>query len=88
MTPHDASKSSNSRDDILRASRPIGRAIWRHWSGTHRRCLIDATTKCMKLLGERLSARPFDRQTAEHQIQAGLLNRFTTLAMPEMACVA
>lgn len=38
--------------------------------------------RCMKLLGERLSARTFDRQTAELQIRAALLSRFTRLGPP------
>jgi len=33
--------------------------------------------RCLKLLGERLTARNFDHQTAELQIRAALLNRFT-----------
>ena len=36
---------------------------------------------CMKLLGQRLSARDFDRQVAEVQIQAAILNRFTALGI-------
>ena len=37
----------------------------------------------MKLLGERLAARPPSRQTAELQIRAALPNRFTQLGTPE-----
>ncbi len=44
--------------------------------------------RCMKLLGERLSARAPDRQTAELQIRAALLNRFTQLGTPETVRVA
>jgi hypothetical protein len=36
----------------------------------------------MKLLGQRLSARDFDRQVAEIQIRAAILNRFTALGIP------
>lgn len=42
----------------------------------------------MKLLGERLSARTFDPQTAELQARAALLNRFTALGTPETVRVA
>ena len=42
----------------------------------------------MKLLGERLSARTSNRQTAELQIRAALLNRFTALGTPETMRVA
>jgi len=35
--------------------------------------------RCFKLLGERVKARDFDRQVAEFQIRAAILNRFTAL---------
>ena len=44
--------------------------------------------RCMKLLGERLSARTPDRQTAKLQIRAALPNRFTQLGTPETVRVA
>ena len=73
---------AHARNDILRASRRISRAIWRNWSGYHRRSLIEAKMRCLKLLGERLTARTPDRQTA------ALLNRFTALGTPETVRVA
>ena len=44
--------------------------------------------RCLKLLGERLMARTRNRQTAELQIRAALLNRFTALGTPETVRVA
>lgn len=79
---------ATARNDILRASRRFGRAIWRTWSGYRRRSLIEAKMRCIKLLGERLSARTPSRQTAELQIRAALLNRFTALGTPETIRVA
>ena len=79
---------AQARNDILRASRRFGRAIWKNWSGYHRRSLIEARMRCLKLPGERLSARTSDRQTAELQIRAALLNRFTALSTPETQRVA
>jgi hypothetical protein len=38
---------------------------------------------CVKLLGQRLSARDFDRQVAEIQIRAAILNGFTALGIPK-----
>ena len=32
---------------------------------------------CMKLLGQKLMARDFDRQTAELRVRIAILNRFT-----------
>ena len=49
---------AHARNDILRASRRFGRAIWRNWSGYHRRSLIEAKMRCMKLLGERPQPEP------------------------------
>ena len=37
---------------------------------------------CLKLLGQKLMSREFDRQTAELQIRIAILNRFTTLGIP------
>lgn len=84
----EATPGAQARNDILRASRRFGRAIWRNWSGHHQRSSIEARMRCMRLLGERLIARPFDRRTAELQIRATLLNCFTALGTPEATRVA
>lgn len=39
--------------------------------------------RCVKLLGERIMARDFDRQDAEIQVRIALMNRFTALGAPE-----
>ncbi len=36
----------------------------------------------MKLLGQKLMSRDFDRQTAETQVRIAILNRFTALGVP------
>ena len=79
---------AQARNDILRATRRLGRSIWRAWSGYHRRSRIEAKMRCLKLLGERLMARTFERQTTELHIRAALLNRFTRLGTPETIRVA
>ena len=38
--------------------------------------------RCLKLLGERVMARDFDRLVAEQQIRAAILNRFTAFRTP------
>ena len=38
--------------------------------------------RCVKLMGERVMARDFDRQVAELQVRAAILNRFTQLGTP------
>jgi hypothetical protein len=37
---------------------------------------------CMKLLGQRLMARDFDRQVAEVQIRIAVMNGYTALSIP------
>jgi hypothetical protein len=73
---------ADARNDILRATHRLGRTIWRRWSGYHQRSLVETKMHCFKLLGERLRSRDFDRQVAELQIRAAILNRFTALGTP------
>ena len=73
---------ADARNDILRTTRRLGRMIWRRWSGCHRRSLVETKMRCFKLLGERVRSRDFDRQVAELQIRAAILNRITALGNP------
>ncbi|WP_112312277.1 IS5 family transposase [Pseudogemmobacter bohemicus] len=66
-----------ARNEALRASRRFGRTIWRRWSGYHRRSRAETKMNCVKLLGQRLMARDFDRQVAEFQVRVAVLNGFT-----------
>ncbi len=75
-------RGAEARNEILRATRRLGRAIWKKWSGYHRRSLVETKMRCFKLLGERIMARDFDRQVAELQVRAAVLNRFTRLGTP------
>ena len=71
-----------ARDEALRASKYLGRALWRRWSGYHRRSRDETKMHCVKLLGQRLMARDFDRQVAEFQVRVAVLNGFTALGIP------
>ena len=71
-----------ARNEALRASKYLGRAIWRKWSGYHRRRRAETKMHCVKLLGQSLMARAFDRQVAELQIRAAVLNGYTALGIP------
>jgi chromosome condensin MukBEF MukE localization factor len=71
----------------LASTRQLGRKIWKKWSGYHRRGLVETKMRCFKLLGERVMARAFDRQVAELQIRAAILNRFTRLGAPMTVAV-
>ena len=71
-----------ARNEALRTSKYLGRAIWRRWSGYHRRSRVETKMHCVKLLGQRLMARDFDRQVAELQVRIAVLNRYTALGIP------
>ena len=71
-----------ARNEALRTSKRVGRTIWRRWSGYHRRSRAETKMYCIKLLGQRLSARDFDRQVAEFQVRVAVLNGFTALGIP------
>ena len=43
--------------------------------------------RCLKLLGERIMARDFDRQDAEVQIRIALMNRFSALGTADIVRV-
>ncbi len=77
-----------ARNETMRAIQRLGRSIWKTWSGYHRRSLVETKMRCLKLLGERVMARTFDRQVAELQVRAALLNRFTQLGRPKTVVVA
>ncbi len=82
------------------ATRRLSRAIWRRWSGSQRQSLAETKMRCFKLLGERVPyrawsragtrqriARDFERQGADLQITAAILNRFTALGTPQTLLV-
>lgn len=71
-----------ARNEALRACKYLGRALWRRWSGYHRRSRVETKMHCLKLLGQRLMARDFDRQVAELQIRIAVLNCYTALGIP------
>ncbi len=71
-----------ARNDAVNAQRYLGRTLWRRWSGYHRRSRVETKMHCMKLLGQSLMARDFERQVAEIQIRIAVLNRYTALGIP------
>jgi len=73
---------ATAQNEALRASKYLGRAIWRNWSGYHRRSRVETKMHCMKLLGQRLMVRDFDRQVAEVQVRIAVMNGYTALGIP------
>ena len=80
--------AAKARNDILRATQRLGRAIWKRWSGYHARSRIEARMRCLKTFGERIASRDPDRQTAEIHIRVALMNRFNALGTAEIERVA
>ena len=78
---------ARARNEEVRSSKYLGRALWRQLSGYHRQSRVETKMHCVKLLGQRLSARDFDRQVAEIQIRAAILNGFTALGIPQTEAV-
>ena len=77
-----ATVGAAARNEALRASKYLGRALWRRWSGYHRRSRVEMKMHCVKLLGQRPMARDFDRQVAEVQVRTAVLNAYTALGKP------
>jgi len=78
---------ARARNEAVRSSKYLGRALWRNLTGYHRRSRVETKMHCVKRLGQRLSARDFDRQVAEIQIRAAILNGFTALGIPRTVAV-
>jgi hypothetical protein len=74
--------SSLERNELLRTIKRLGRTLWKKWSGYHRRSLVETKMHCIKLLGDKLSARSFDSQVNEIHARVAVLNRFTELGRP------
>lgn len=77
-----------ARNEILRTTRRLGRALWRKWSEYHIRSRVEARMNCLKLFGERIMSRDPDRQTAEIQTRIAIMNRFNALGTAEIEAVA
>lgn len=71
-----------TRNEAVGASRYLGKALWRRWSGYHRRSRAETKMNCIKLLGRSLISRDFNRQVAEIQVRIAVLNRYTALGIP------
>ncbi|EXC36243.1 transposase DDE domain protein [Acinetobacter baumannii 99063] len=73
---------SLERNELLRTVKHLGRTIWKKWSGYHRRSLVETKMHCIKLLGDKLSARNFQSQVNEIHTRVAILNKFTELGRP------
>ncbi|MAZ22093.1 MAG: hypothetical protein CMN19_13240 [Roseovarius sp.] len=71
----------------LRASRSLGHILRQRSSGYHRRNRFEMKMHCVKLLGQRLMARDFDRLIAELEVRITVLNAYTALGIPVIEAV-
>ena len=71
-----------TRTGAAKGARTPMREVQRNGYRYHRRSRAETKMHCVKLLGQRLSARDFDRQVAEFQIRVAVLNGFTALGTP------
>ncbi|EXC36880.1 putative transposase [Acinetobacter baumannii 99063] len=47
--------NSQERNELLKTVKRLGRALWKKWSGYHRRSLVETKMHCIKLLGDKLT---------------------------------
>ena len=71
-----------TRNDAVNAQRYLGLTLWRRWSRYHRRSCVETKMHCIKLFGQSLMVRDFERQVAEIKIRIAVLNRYTVLGIP------
>ncbi|MFT4708010.1 MAG: hypothetical protein ACI9PU_001854 [Ascidiaceihabitans sp.] len=76
------SAGASARNEPVNAQRYLGLTLWRRWSGYHRRRRVETKMHCLKLLGQWLMARDFDRQVVEIKIRIAVLNCYTALGIP------
>ncbi len=84
----DKKLSSLERNDLLKTVKHLGRMLWKKWSGYHRRSLVETKMHCIKLLGDKLSARNFQSQVNEIHARVAVLNKFTELGRPHTRVVS
>ena len=78
----DTNVHSRERNELLRTVKHFGRTLWKKWSGYHRRSLVETKMHCIKLLGDKLSAKNFQSQVNEVHARIAVLNKFTELGRP------
>ncbi len=75
------------RNELLKTVKRLGRSLWKKWSGYHRRSLVETKMHCIKLLGDKLTARSFPSHVNEIHARVAVLNKFTELGRPHTQVV-
>ena len=79
--------SSLKRNKLLQTVKRLERTIWKKWSGYHWWSLVETNIYCMKLLGDKLSARNFQSQVNKIHTRAAGINKFKDLSRPHTRVV-
>ena len=53
------------RNELLKTVKRLDRSIWEKWLGYHHRSLVETKMHCIKLLGDKFTARSFPSQMNE-----------------------
>ena len=78
-----------ARDEVVRAVRKLGRVKWKKQNGYHRRSLAETTMfRFKQIFGDTLHAILFESQAVEAFIKCNVLNKITSLGMPQSYVVA
>lgn len=83
----DKKTGSLKRNKLLQTVKRLERTIWKKWSGYHWWSLVETNIYCMKLLGDKLSARNFQSQVNKIHARVAVLNKFTDLSRPHTRVV-
>jgi hypothetical protein len=76
------------RDQVIRDIRELGRAEWKIQSRYHRRSIAETAMHRVKtLIGNRLTTRTFENQKVEMAIACQIINKMTTLGMPNSVAI-
>jgi hypothetical protein len=72
------------RDAAIAGIAKVGRRQWRKESGAHQQARAEnAMFRFKRIIGDRLRSRSSERQQTEAMIGVNILNRITTLGMPD-----
>ncbi len=72
------------RDENLRAIRARGRKAWKKESGYHERSLVEtAFSRIKRMFGDGVQGRSLDAQHCELMLRCSVMNRWTSLGMPD-----
>ena len=75
------------RNELLKTVKRLGRSLWKKWSGYHHRSLVETKMHCIKLLGDKFTARSFPSQVNEIHAHVAVLNKFTKLGRPHIQVI-